>query len=290
MRVFPVVGKIFDWLKRVTNMKYKVELQRGFSMIEILITVAVLAIGLMSVARFNNFVVQEGNETRSRTEAINLAQDQLEQMRSFTDFTGYSALSSGQQTLGPAELGPDVTMDGLHNLYTRRWSVSLDSSNPAHAKVINVTISWPNLQGQVTADTTVSLSSVIADNSPSTSALAMKDMSSYSPPPPNGGNGGGNTNNDNNTPPPDNSNTTGDTSGDSGGNQDTTTTDTTPTTTQIVCQCKGNGTRFQGDNPNGWCDTCCAAHYSAGSMDGMSNGQKANFTCSVDQDGNCTPQ
>jgi prepilin-type N-terminal cleavage/methylation domain-containing protein len=270
-------------------MKYNVKLQRGFSMIEVLITVAVLAIGLMSVARFNNFIIQEGNETRSRTEAINLAQDQLEQMRSFTDFTGYSAISSGQQTLGPASLGPDVTIDGLHNLYTRSWSVTAEPSNPTHAKVINVTISWPDLQGQVTADTTVSLSSVIADNNPSTSALAMKDLSSYSPPP-SGGNGGEGTNTDDDTPPQDDTNTTGDTSGDSGDNQDTTTTDNTSITTEIVCQCKGNGTRFQGDNPNGWCDTCCAAHYSAGSMDGMSNGQKANFTCSVDQDGNCTPQ
>ncbi len=267
-------------------MTYQIKPQRGFSMMEVLITIAVLAVGLVSVARFNNFIVQEGNETRSRTEAINLAQDKLEHMRSFTDFTGYSALSSGQQTLGPASLNPDVIMEGLHNLYRRNWYVTLESTNPTHAKVINVTVSWPNLKGQVTSDTTVSLSSVIADNNLSTSALAMKNMSSYSPPstPPNGGNGGNGSTNQNDTT------TTGGTSGDTGGNQDTTTTANNPTSTEIVCQCKGNGTRFQGDNPNGWCDTCCAAHYSIGSMVGMSNGEKANFTCLVDQDGNCTPQ
>ena len=269
-------------------MIYQVNTQRGFSMIEVLITVAIMAIGLVSVARFNNFIVQEGNETRSRTEAINLAQDQLEQMRSFIDLTGYSALSSGQQTLGPASLNPDVEKAGLHNLYTRSWSVSLDATNPAHAKVINVAVSWPDLQGQVTADTTVSLSSVIADNNPSTSALAMKDLSSYSPSSPGGGNES--PNDEETTTEEDTTNAT-DTTGDTEGNQDTDpNTDNTPTTTEIVCQCKGNGTRFQGDNPNGWCDICCPAHYSAGSMVGMSNGQKANFTCLVDQDGNCTPQ
>ena len=186
-------------------------------------------------------------------------------------------------------LKADVTMEELHNLYTRNWSVTLDPSNPTHAKVINVTVSWPDLQGQVTADTTVSLSSVIADNNPSTSALAMKDMSSYSPPP-NGGNGGNGeeeTGNDGDTTNTDDTTNTSDNNGD---NQDPPNTDNTPTTTEIVCQCKGNGTRFQGDNPNGWCDTCCSAHCSAGSMEGMSNGQKADFTCLVDQDGNCTPQ
>jgi prepilin-type N-terminal cleavage/methylation domain-containing protein len=268
-------------------MRYQFKTQRGFSMIEVLITVSVLAVGLVSVARFNNFIVQEGNETRSRTEAINLAQDQLEQMRNFIDLTGYSALSSGQQSLGPASLGPDVELAGLHNLYTRNWSVTLDATNPTHAKVINVVVSWPDLKGQVTSDTTVSLSSVIADNNPSTSALAMKDLSSYSPSSPGGGN---ESPNNQDSPPPDDTTTT-DTTGDTGGSQDTQpSTDNTPTTTEIVCQCKGNGTRFQGDNPNGWCDTCCAAHYSAGGMDSMSNGQKANFTCLVDQDGNCTPK
>jgi hypothetical protein len=256
-------------------------------MIEVLITVAVMAVGLVSVARFNNFIVQEGNETRSRTEAILLAQDQLEQMRSFIDLTGYSALSSGLQTLGPVSLNPDVAIVGLHNLYTRNWSVTLDATNPTHAKVINVVVSWPNLQGHVTADTTVSLTSVIADNNPSTSALAMKDLSSYSTTTTNGGNGG---TGGNESTTGDDTTTTTDTSGGADGNQDTTTTDTTTTTTEIVCQCKGNGTRFQGDNPNGWCDICCPAHYSIGSMDGMSNGEKANFTCLVDQDGNCTPQ
>jgi hypothetical protein len=243
----------------------------------------------VSVARFNNFIVQEGNETRSRTEAINLAQDQLEQMRSFIDLTGYAALSAGQQTVGPASLSPEVTMGGLHNLYTRNWSVTLDATNPTHAKVINVSVSWPDVKGQVTTDTTVSLSSVIADNNPSTSALAMKDMSAFSPPP-NGENGGNETGNDGDTSNSDGTTNTTDTSDNNGDNQDTTTADNISTAIEIVCQCKGNGTRFQGDNPNGLCDTCCAVHHSAGSMDGMSNGQKANFTCLVDQDGNCTPQ
>ncbi|KPJ90256.1 MAG: hypothetical protein AMJ53_14195, partial [Gammaproteobacteria bacterium SG8_11] len=138
-----------------------------------------------------------------------------------------------------------------------------------------------------TADTTVTLTSVIADNNPSTSALAMKDLPTYSPTTPGGGNES--TDDDDSTNTDDTAPT--DTSDDTTGDPDPEpSTDPTPTTTEIVCQCKGNGTRFQGDNPNGWCDTCCAAHYSAGSMEGMSNGQKANFTCLVDQDGNCTPQ
>lgn len=267
-------------------MRYRIHSQRGFSMIEVFIAIAIMAIGLISVARFNSFIVQEGNETRSRTEAINLAQDQLEQMRSFIDYTGYSALSSGQQTLGPASLNPDIGVAGLHNLYTRNWSVSLDAVNPAHAKVINVTVSWPDVQGHVTDDTTVSLSSVIADNNPSTSALAMKDLSSYATTVTSGTSQS--TNEEGSTTTGDT--TTTDTSGDTNGGQDTTVvTDTAISTTEITCQCKGNGSRFQGDNPNGWCDACCAAHYASGSMAGMSNGEKANFNCSVDQDGNCTP-
>jgi prepilin-type N-terminal cleavage/methylation domain-containing protein len=44
-REFPVVGKIFKWLKWVTIMKHQYKLQRGFSMLEVLTTVAVMAIG-----------------------------------------------------------------------------------------------------------------------------------------------------------------------------------------------------------------------------------------------------
>jgi len=150
--------------------------QRGFSMVEVLVTMSVMAIGLLSVARFNDTLTQDSNLVRSRTEAVNLVQDKIEQMRNYRTLADYNNLVTGQDTLGPASLIPDITVPGLHNLYTRTWTVTPDSTNPTHAKVLNVTVTWPNLKGQVTPNSTITLVTVIAKNNPSTSALAMKNL------------------------------------------------------------------------------------------------------------------
>ena len=150
--------------------------QRGFSMIEVLVTMSIMAVGMLSLARFNDTMTQDSNIARARTEAVNLVQDQIEHMRNYRTLTDYNNLVTGQDTVGPAALSPDIAVPGLNNLYTRNWTVTPDATNPSQAKVLNVTVTWPNVKGQVTANTTISLVTVIAKNNPSTSALAMKNL------------------------------------------------------------------------------------------------------------------
>ena len=56
--------------------------QRGFTLIEILVSVVVAAIGLLGVARLQMATLQNNNSSQHRSIAIQIASDLLERMRS----------------------------------------------------------------------------------------------------------------------------------------------------------------------------------------------------------------
>lgn len=69
--------------------------QRGFGMIEILVSLLVLAIGLLGLASLQTTSLTQTSEVRHRSQAILLADDLLERVRSNRDNIGSYAIAEG---------------------------------------------------------------------------------------------------------------------------------------------------------------------------------------------------
>lgn len=135
--------------------------QRGFSLIEAAIAMAIMAFGMLAIIGLQGMLHQKADLGRQRSEATRLAEQQLEQLRSF------NAISSGTGLVAWADMasGSD-TPTGSNASFTRKWTVGgavTDSYRP-----IQVDVTWADrasTTGAVTMNT-VTLNSVIAKVDP----------------------------------------------------------------------------------------------------------------------------
>lgn len=122
--------------------------QRGFSLIEVLVSLAILAVGLLGLALFQTTAIK-GNVIASKwTVATELAQDRLERFR-HVDWAsiqpsvpggfvpGIQPLQSAYGSLGGA-VGDNTIVRGTQ--YYRAWQVTSNVSNSL--KTITVWCCW----------------------------------------------------------------------------------------------------------------------------------------------------
>jgi prepilin-type N-terminal cleavage/methylation domain-containing protein len=91
--------------------------QRGFSLVEVLVALAVLSIGLLAIAQLQSALIRSSGEARAFSVATALAKDKIEELRGFNSVRGigsYQALTDGSESLGE--------VDGTE--YTRSWTVA----------------------------------------------------------------------------------------------------------------------------------------------------------------------
>ena len=129
----------------MTRMAQPPKKSRGFTLIEALIAVVILAVGLISLAKFQTSLVESSGETKARTEAVNLAQSELEQVRNMN----YADLGSGNL--------PTATITGTNAQFTPTWQLS-DNAAQGY-KTVTLTLAWTDKKG----DYSVQLSSIISD-------------------------------------------------------------------------------------------------------------------------------
>jgi type IV pilus assembly protein PilV len=105
----------------------------GFTLIEVLITMAVFAIGVLAVASMQYWSTRNTASGDIMTTAANLARAQMETLRSVPDVT---TLADGSDANNP------VDADGnAGGIYTRTWAVT----NPlggSGSRQIAVTVRW----------------------------------------------------------------------------------------------------------------------------------------------------
>jgi type IV pilus modification protein PilV len=65
----------------------------GFSLIEVLVSVAVLAFGLLALAALQSAMVRSSTDTKARSVALSVAKDQVEELRSYRTIDDYLALT-----------------------------------------------------------------------------------------------------------------------------------------------------------------------------------------------------
>jgi len=98
--------------------------EKGFTLIEVLIAMLILAIGLLSLATLATTVINGNAFSNKMTTATTRAQDKMEQLKN----SSYASLSSG---------GPET----IQSIYTRQWTVTNDSP-AANMKKIQVKVTW----------------------------------------------------------------------------------------------------------------------------------------------------
>ena len=123
---------------------------RGFSMIEVLISVVILGFGLLALAALQTTIIRSSSDTKAQTVALQLAKDKIEDLRSFQNLAGYNALTSSPSIETLNDTSGDLS--GVN--FRRSWVVTRFAYNTA-GTIVSV---MPNVGAITTAGT------YIADN------------------------------------------------------------------------------------------------------------------------------
>ena len=128
--------------------------QRGTSLLEALIAFLVLSLGMVAIARVQGHLRLDADVARQRTEAVRLAQQDMETLRSEPVF---STIASASRSVNA----------GTAYAIERRVA----ATGMPHAKAASITVRWADRSG---AAQQVALHSVIAGTDPRLSgALAL---------------------------------------------------------------------------------------------------------------------
>ena len=125
-------------------------LQKGFTLIEMLIALSILSIGLLSLAELQIIAIKSNKHSKELTSAVILAETTLEGLKK----SRITKLSNGifQDTNNPVnETG------GTGGIFTRSWTIA-DYKGSTNMKKITATIEWPGPKGirSISLDTVLS--------------------------------------------------------------------------------------------------------------------------------------
>lgn len=139
----------------------------GFSILEALIATSVASVGMLGLAQLQGVTLLSSSESRLRTNALNLAQEKIEDLRSFANKSNYDALSSGQNDSSQS------SMAGGGANFTRIWTMT-NCTHGLKCQQVNVSVGWTDSQG---ATQNVELTSFIAASDPVKSGLVLESAS-----------------------------------------------------------------------------------------------------------------
>lgn len=162
----------------------------GFSLIEVLIAVVVLAFGLLALAALQTRLIQSSSDAKAQSAGLALAKDKLEEMRSYTSLTGYAALNTGSDSV----VDTAGSLGGVN--YSRAWTVkryalatgataftqlaagNVTGNLPSgyitnnEFKTIDVRVTWADATGQ---SRTVAMEDAIASLDPADTAKELRN-------------------------------------------------------------------------------------------------------------------
>jgi type IV pilus assembly protein PilV len=110
---------------------------RGFTLLEVMITVVILAIGLLGLAGLQIVAIKGNSFGQQMTAASTFAQNQLETLR---------------QSAGSLSNGYDTVTDQNGITYARTWTVTANAPQ-ANMDTVNMTVSWTGPTGSGTEAT-----------------------------------------------------------------------------------------------------------------------------------------
>lgn len=107
--------------------------ENGFTLIETMLAIAIMAIGLLALASLQVTAIGGNAQSKKRTLALSLAEDKIETYR----HTAYASIPAGQEV-----------ETGLETLYTRNTNVENDTPVTG-VKTVTVTVFWHNMNDKL---------------------------------------------------------------------------------------------------------------------------------------------
>lgn len=153
--------------------------QRGVSLIEAIVAMAVMAFGMMAVVGLQTTLRQNSDIAKQRSEAVRIAEEAIEQWRAFSIMGATSGSSVGYGDIQTPGTDTTIVPDALNmfnTTFTLKRTVSafpgvVPGSFPATAaglKSLRVEVSWVDRNGQPQS---VTLDSIIAAADPALSGI-----------------------------------------------------------------------------------------------------------------------
>jgi prepilin-type N-terminal cleavage/methylation domain-containing protein len=109
---------------------------KGFSLIEVLVAIAIFAVGVLAVAKMQYWNTRNNTTGNITTQATMLAREKIEELKSL-DFAE-ADLDFGNHDDANNPIDENGNTGGI---YTREWDVS-DPGIGSNARQIQVTVSW----------------------------------------------------------------------------------------------------------------------------------------------------
>jgi len=108
----------------------------GFTVIELMVALAILGVGIISLAQLFPYSSQSQIKDRLRGSASDLAQQKMEQLRE-------EAWSAADLTDGthPTSSGEALSLQD-EGTFNRRWIVTTQSGNFSDMKLVTVYVTW----------------------------------------------------------------------------------------------------------------------------------------------------
>jgi type IV pilus modification protein PilV len=141
--------------------------EAGFSIIEALISLLVVAFGLLAIASFQYTLSRASDVAKQRTEATRIAQREMDRLRSFGQRQSDGNLGDTRYTYVDDIVSGSQTLTGLttNTTYTMNTTVGVPPA-PASGdrfRWVNIVVGWADRVGQ---QQSVQLASVISDGDP----------------------------------------------------------------------------------------------------------------------------
>ena len=107
--------------------------QSGSTLIEAMIALLIMGVGMLSLSGMQMDLTRSADSTRQRTEALRLAQEKMEEFRSYT---GIASTVTGTGAVKANTLNWNALVDGQDSfsgnaVYTRTWSFGGGSGSPS---------------------------------------------------------------------------------------------------------------------------------------------------------------
>ena len=133
--------------------------QRGSSLFEALVAFLVLSLGMIAIARLQGHLRLDADVARQRSEAVRLAQQDMETLRGFATL----AAAGTTRSFDAIESTSRVVDAGTAYRIDRQ----IDATALPHAKTASITVGWTDRSGSAQQ---VALHSIIAGSDPALSA------------------------------------------------------------------------------------------------------------------------
>ena len=143
----------------------------GFTLLEALVAMLIISFGMLGVVKLQSVISHNADVAKQRSEAVRLAQEKMECLRSFSQIASAAATTSNcngelkvlawNDLATTADPGNPLTSAYSNGRYTRNWTVAGANTDPLRA--LSVTVQWTDRAEQPQA---VTLNSLLAKSDP----------------------------------------------------------------------------------------------------------------------------